>query len=197
MKLILTSYLHPSLPELFSGKLAYIGDAARSYGDAPWTQDERNRLRDFGFELVELPVASTPREDIERILGEVDGVYVAGGETFDLLHCLRASGAYELLQDKVRAGLTYIGTSAGSVVTGPTIEHIAPMDNPDKAPDLHDYTGLGFIDCCIVPHASGTIPAYPVSIIEEIQAKFGATHPLQLLNDGQALLVEDDSITLI
>nr|WP_269081904.1 Type 1 glutamine amidotransferase-like domain-containing protein [Corynebacterium epidermidicanis] len=150
-----------------------------------------------GFDVVDLPLSTSAPERIAEVLGSVDTVYVAGGETFDLLQVMHTSGAFEMLKDKVAAGLTYIGTSAGSVVAGPTIEHIAPMDSPEKAPDLHDYTGLSLVDACIVPHASGTIPAYPISVIEEIVAKFGERLPLQLLNDGQALLVEDGKATLI
>lgn len=197
MKLILTSFLHLRLPEYVSGKVAYIGDAARSYGDAPWVRAERDALVAQGFDVVDLPIATTAIDQVERVLSEVDAVYVAGGETFDLLHVLRTTGAFELLKTKVEGGLTYVGTSAGSVIAGPSIEPISPMDSPDKAPDLHDYTGLNLVDICVVPHASGTIPAYPVSIIAEIVAKYGEKYPLQLLRDGQALVVDNGAVTII
>ncbi|AKK03723.1 peptidase E [Corynebacterium epidermidicanis] len=180
-----------------SGKLAYIGDAARSYGDASWVLTERNTLASQGFELVDLPLSTTPADQAASILDSVDAVYAAGGETFDLLNVLRTTGTFDLLKSKVEAGLTYIGTSAGSVIASPNIEYISPMDNPGIAPDLHDYTGFGFVDISVVPHASGTIPSYPVTTIAEIVAKYGETHPLQLLRDGQALIVEDGRITLV
>ncbi|WP_156191916.1 Type 1 glutamine amidotransferase-like domain-containing protein [Corynebacterium kalinowskii] len=197
MKLILTSFLHSRLPEYVSGKVAYIGDAARSYGDAPWVMTERNTLVEQGFEVIDLPVASTPLEEFDKVLSEVDAVYVAGGETFDLLYVLRSTGAFEILQEKVKSGLTYIGTSAGSVLVGPSIEPISLMDSPDKAPDLKDFTGLNLVDICVVPHASGTIASYPITVIAEIVAKYGEQYPLQLLRDGQALVIEDGSVRLI
>ncbi|QMV84808.1 Type 1 glutamine amidotransferase-like domain-containing protein [Corynebacterium hindlerae] len=197
MMLILTSFLHPRLPEFVSGKVAYIGDAARSYGDAPWVLTERNTLVEQGFDVIDLPAETTPLEDFERILSGVDAVYVAGGETCDLLYVLRSTGAFDVLKAKVEGGLTYIGTSAGSVVAGPSIEPIFPMDSPDKAPELKDYTGLGLTQLCVVPHASGTVPAYPVSLVAEIVAKYGEKYPLQLLRDGQALVIEDGVVTLI
>ncbi|MEJ5928988.1 Type 1 glutamine amidotransferase-like domain-containing protein [Corynebacterium sp. H128] len=197
MKLILTSFLHPRLSEYASGTLAYIGDAARSYGDAPWVRAEREALTQQGFEIVDLAVADTPLGQIREVLGSVDGVYVAGGETFDLLHVLRTTGAFDLLVEKVRAGLTYIGTSAGSVVAGPSIEPISLMDSPEKAPELVDRAGLGLTEFCVVPHACGSLKPYPISVIAEIVSKYGEGYPLMLLRDGQALVIEDGTVTLI
>ena len=151
MKLLLTSFGHPHLRDFATGTVAYIPDATRTFADHPDTQVERTRLRDAGFTLLELPLATTPREEVDRILGEVDAVYVAGGETFDLLHIMRSTGTDEIIVRHVRAGLPYIGTSAGSVIAGPGIEPVSLLDSPAVAPDLHDYRGLGLTDYLNAP----------------------------------------------
>ncbi|AGF71469.1 peptidase E [Corynebacterium halotolerans] len=197
MRLLLTSFGHDRVPEFVSGTLAYVPDAARSFADRPWADTERVMLRDQGLNLVELPVNSTPPEEIDRILGEVDGVYVAGGETFDLLHVLRSTGADEILTRHVRAGLPYIGTSAGSVIAGPSIEPVSLLDSPTVAPGLTDYTGLRLTEHVILPHASGTAPEFPIDVYAETVKRYGENFPLLLLRDGQALLVDGSGTRLI
>lgn len=196
MKLLLTSFLHDRLADHVSGTVAYVSDAARAFGDAPWTDTEREGLRAHGLELVELPLAQTPPEEVDRILGEVDAVYVAGGDTFDLLHVLRSTGTDEILTRHVRAGLTYIGCSAGSVVAGPDIEPCSLLDDPSTTPDLSDYTGLGFTELVVVPHAQGS-EFFPIDLFAETVRRFGERWPLVLLRDGQALLIEDDEVRLL
>ena len=201
MKLLLTSFGHDSIGDFVQGTVAYVPDAARLFaGDpthAPWVNTERDLLRGHGLEITELPLLSTPPADIDRILSESDAIYVAGGETFDLLHILRSTGADEIITRHVRAGLPYIGTSAGSVVAGPSIEAVALLDDPGTAPDLHDYTGLGFTEHVIIPHASGSAPQFPISVFAETVRRFGEHHQLLLLRDGQALLVDDTGAHLI
>ncbi|GAB3647083.1 Type 1 glutamine amidotransferase-like domain-containing protein [Corynebacterium nasicanis] len=196
MKLLLTSFLHDRLAEHVSGTVAYISDAARSFGDAPWVNTERDGLRAHGLQLVELPLADTPPAEVDRILGEVDAVYVAGGETFDLLHVLRSTGTDEILTRRVRAGLTYVGCSAGSVIAGPDIEPCRLLDSPDIAPDLRDYAGLGLTDLVVIPHAQGS-EVFPIDLYAETVRQFGERWPLVLLRDGQALLIEDEEVRLL
>lgn len=196
MKLLLTSYLHDSLTDHVHGTVAYVSDAARSFADAPWANNEREELRRRGLELLELPLAQTPPEEVDRILADVDGVYVAGGETFDLLHVLRSTGIDEILVRHVRAGLPYIGCSAGSVVAGPSIEPVSVLDSPDVAPELSDYTGLGLTNLVVIPHAQG-LPPFPIEMFAETVRRYGERWPLVLLRDGQALLIEDDEVRLL
>ncbi|MFT3899138.1 MAG: Type 1 glutamine amidotransferase-like domain-containing protein [Gordonia sp. (in: high G+C Gram-positive bacteria)] len=197
MRLLLTSFGHESIPDFVSGTIAYVPDAARRYGDAEFVQIERNELRGHGLELVDLPLASTPTAQVDEILAAVDGVYVAGGETFDLLHVLRSTGTDEILSRHVRAGLHYIGCSAGSIIAGPTIEPCSLLDDPAVAPDLVDYTGLGFTDVVVIPHAAGNLPPYPIDLYAETVRTYGGQHRLVLLRDGEALLVDDSDIRLV
>ena len=154
-------------------------------------------LSEYGLELVELPVAETQIGNVERILDQVDGVYVAGGETFDLLAVLRSTGADRMLIERVRSGLPYIGASAGSVVAGPTIEPISLLDNPKLAPDLTDYSGLGLTHYVVIPHAAGNLPPYPIDFYAETLRQYGPEHRLVLLRDGEALLVDDHGSHLV
>jgi dipeptidase E len=55
------------------------------------------------------------------VLDRSDAVFVGGGNTYALLWRLRQSGLLEPLRERVRAGLPYVGASAGSNVAGPNI----------------------------------------------------------------------------
>lgn len=197
MRLLLTSFGHHSISKFVSGSVAYIPDAARSYGDEPFVRVERTMLENHGLELVDLPIAKTSLTEIDLILESVDAVYVAGGETFDLLHVLRSTGAIDILERHVRAGLPYIGCSAGSVIAGPTIEPVSLLDDPDIAPSLTDLTGLGLTDLVVIPHAAGNLPPYPIEIFAETVRTYGEDHRLMLLRDGEALLIDDTSVRLL
>jgi dipeptidase E len=197
MRLLLTSFLHPRLGTFFSGTVAYIPDAARTCRDAPFAVEERQRIARYGFDVVEVPVAGRPPADLDRILSRVDGIYVASGETFDLLHVLRSTGADEVVSRRVREGLPYAASSAGSIVAGPSIEPNSIMDSPAIAPGLTDYSGLGLVDRVIVPHAQGTLPPFPIGVIARTVEEYGVDWPLTLLRDGEALLVDEDGCRLV
>jgi dipeptidase E len=59
-----------------------------------------------------------------------------------LLDELRKSRFDELLIRMHRAGKILIGESAGALVLGPTIEPIRFIDEPERAPELSEFTGL-------------------------------------------------------
>ena len=197
MKLILTSFGHHQLPDFLSGRtLAYIPDAARSIADAGFIEAERKTLHSQGFQLVDLPLATTSLSDINTTLSAVDGIYVAGGETFDLLHILRSTGADQIITAQVRAGLPYIGCSAGSIGAGPDTEAASFTDDPTIAP-VQSTTGLGLTDLVVIPHAAGNLPPFPIDMIAKTVQYYGEKWPLVLLRDGQALLINDNRVQLV
>ncbi|KXO90604.1 peptidase S51 dipeptidase E [Tsukamurella pseudospumae] len=179
-------------------RLGFIDDAGAPYADQPFGSFEWNQLTDLGFRLTRMTVGKyRDARDFASDLGTVDAVYLSGGHTFVLLGALQSNGTGEVLKERVRAGLPYIGLSAGSVVAGPNVEPVAPLDDPADAPDVTDFTGLGLVDTVVIPHADGLLPPYPPSVIEEVVRTYGGRFPLTRVNDDQALLVEDGVATLI
>ncbi|MBB1026174.1 type 1 glutamine amidotransferase-like domain-containing protein [Dietzia sp. DQ11-38-2] len=179
-------------------RIGYLNDAASPYAGAGFVAAERAQLADLGYVLTDLTAADIddPRE-FAALLDGLDALYVAGGNTFVLLAALRRHGADAAVVERVRAGLPYIGSSAGSVVAGPGIEPVSLMDDPSAAPDLADRSGLGLVDTVVIPHADGALPPYPPELIAQIEETYGDSYPLTLVNDDQALLVEDGSARLV
>jgi dipeptidase E len=80
-----------------------------------------------------------------------DVVFVLGGNTFDLLHHVRANGADDLVREHVRRGGVYYGGSAGAVLAGADID-VASFADPNDV-GITDTSGLRMIgDAIVRPH---------------------------------------------
>lgn len=165
----------------------------------PWgpARTGKHALQRLGFEVEQLDVENMPSdsaEDITHKIAEADYIYVGGGNTFFLLQELRRTGADRAIIEQVRAGMPYIGESAGSVITAPDIGYIKLMDRTDKAPDLTDYAGLGLADFRVVPHHHAAAMGHAA---QHILDRYGADLSLKPLTNRQALLVKDGKTRLL
>lgn len=114
----------------------------------------KRALEKLGLIIDELEISTATTEDINSKLRGNDYIYVTGGNTFFLLQELKRTGADKIMIEEVNAGKLYIGESAGAIVTASNIEYVKGMDNVKKAPDLVDFTALGLVEFCVVPHYS-------------------------------------------
>lgn len=207
MKLLLTSLGIGAVPGFVEGAtgrapeglhLGFIWDAAAAEAEDPEGQWQLDRLEALGFKATRILAAdATSAANFAQTLSQLDVVYVAGGNSFALLAALRDNGAGPALVEAVRAGLPYIGMSAGSVVAGSDLEPIALLDDPRVAPALENYEGMGMIQQVVVPHADGKLTHYPRSIFERIDREYGSRFPLLYLDDDEALLVSGGSIRVV
>jgi dipeptidase E len=81
-------------------------------------------------------------------LRDAQAVYFGGGNTFRLLDELYRRGLVEAIRDRVRAGMPYLGVSAGSNVACPTIK--TTNDMPIVQPPSLD--ALGLVPFQVNPH---------------------------------------------
>lgn len=94
------------------------------------------RLGELGFEAAWFDRSA---DDVEAI-ARFDAVFIGGGNTFLLLDRLHATGLLDAVTDAVRAGVPYVGASAGTNVAGPTI--MTTNDMPIVRPPTFDSMGL-------------------------------------------------------
>ena len=94
------------------------------------------------FDALGIPVVSAHRsDDPARVIREASVVMMGGGNSFRLLDSLQGLGVVDALHDQVRSGATrYLGASAGSNVTCPTIR--TTNDMPICQPATLDAIGL-------------------------------------------------------
>lgn len=109
-----------------------------------YTAAARVRFAAMGFDLVGLHEVADPVTTVRK----AEGVFIGGGNTFVLLRDLYEAGVVEPLRERVRAGMPYAGTSAGSNVAGPSIR--TTNDMPIVYPPT--FEALAFVPFNLNPH---------------------------------------------
>lgn len=104
----------------------------------------RSRLAPMGLGCDVLDTADAP----ERAIARAEAFFVGGGNTFRLLKALQDSGAVAPIARRVRAGAPYIGSSAGSIVAGPSLKTTKDMPIVQPA----SFEALSLVEFQISPH---------------------------------------------
>ena len=113
-------YILPSVKTFFppKGNIVFIPFARPSgISHDSYTEKVRN-----AFSSIQLSVKGIHEyTDTKAAIQAADGVFTGGGNTFVLLNELYKIDLIELLRQRIREGMPYMGTSAGSNITGLTI----------------------------------------------------------------------------
>jgi dipeptidase E len=130
-------------------------------------------------------------------LDRAEAIFVGGGNTYTLLDRLRRSGLLTAIRDRVRAGVPYIGSSAGSNIAGPNIL----TTNDWNVVGLAAFDALGLVPFNVNPHYLETDPAMAPGSetrdmrIEEYLLVRG--NPVVAIEEGTMARVEDGVATVI
>ena len=125
------------------------------------------------------------------------GIFVGGGNTFVLLDQLYKNNLITNLQQVVKNGTPYLGTSAGSNICGLTINttNDMPIVYPPK------FNALGLVPFNINPHYLDPLPkSKHMGETRETRIRefhHFNTQPVIGLREGSWLLVSDNSIKLM
>jgi dipeptidase E len=143
----------------------------------------RARLEPMGFVLAES-------------LDGADAVFVGGGNTFRLLKALQDLELIEPIRRGVADGLPYVGSSAGSIVAGPTLK--TTKDMPIVQP--RSFDALTLVAFQISPHYLDPDPASK-HMGETQEERIGQyleenDRPVVGLREGAWLRVEGQSVQL-
>jgi len=143
-------------------RVLFIDNAKDGMADderAAHVEEKRQEFTDAGFDFYELDLRKYFKSpDKLRLLVEnAPFVWVSGGNTFVLRRAMAYSGFDDLVRNAVTGGgLTYGGSSAGSIVMTPTLRGTEHGDDPDFVPpgykDEIIWDGLGLIYTQLVPH---------------------------------------------
>ena len=126
-----------------------------------------------------------------------EAIFVGGGNTFRLLKSLQDLDLMRLIRERVRTGMPYIGSSAGSNIAAPTIK--TTNDMPIVQPP--SFEALGFVPYQINPHFLDADPASKhmgetreqrlIEYLEENEA------PVVAIREGSMLRVEEGVTTTL
>jgi dipeptidase E len=182
-------YLDQPEPEMraFLGagrRVAFVPFASRDH--AAYTARIRERLGRMELDVI-------PIDDLRN----ADAIFVGGGNTFRLLKTLYERDLLSPIRDRVRAGLPYLGSSAGTVITAPTIK--TTNDMPIIEPS--SFAALGLVNFQVNPHYLDPDPlsTHKGETREERIREFLDENdvPVVGLREGSILRVEDGTTTLL
>jgi dipeptidase E len=187
----LTPLLDKLKPSDFT--LATILNASDAYESPSWVEDDLNALKKSGFKLVDLDLRKSSAVEDFINNSEINGIFVAGGNSFYLLEIMKQSGLFDYLKANIEKYL-YIGSSAGSVVCCQDIGLVRYIDKPLSEPKF-DLIGLGILKSLILPHINH--PYFESKYQKLTQSKDFAKQSVITLADNQALWVEKGSMGLV
>lgn len=164
--------------------------------DPSWLVDDKNSLRNAGFELIDFTISGKSEKELYKALDSVDVVFVSGGNTFYLLQESQKTGFIKIIREKVEKGLPYIGSSAGSVIAGPNIEPVLGIDDANLAPEIKDYAGYNLVNFTILPHW-GSEHFKNSYLNNNLEVMYKNTDIQITLNNDQYIEVVDDQFRII
>ncbi len=132
-------------------KLVYITIAVddEKNTDRTWLDEEYATILELGIKEENITEYHY-EENVD--FSSYDIIYIIGGNTFYQLKELREKNLVKKIINAINDGVIYIGSSAGSIILGKTIETALPYD--ENWVGIEDFTGLNIVDGIIIPHAN-------------------------------------------
>lgn len=107
------------------------------------------RMQNLGFSKENIYVFDHNCPDEFRGLN-IDAIFISGGNTFGTLQKIRECGFDVDIINYVKAGIVYIGGSAGAHIATKNIEHVTKYDENNVG--MTNFDGLGLFDGVLVCH---------------------------------------------
>ncbi|HEX9980059.1 MAG TPA: dipeptidase PepE [Flavobacterium sp.] len=140
-------YVMPELQVLFTGCTEIIFVPYARPGGI--THDDYTKRAASAFEKIGISVKGLHAfDDPVAAIRSADGIFTGGGNTFLLVTELYRNNVMDVIAEVVKNGIPYFGSSAGSNITGLTMQ--TTNDMPIVYPP--DFTTLGLIPFNLNPH---------------------------------------------
>jgi dipeptidase E len=176
-------------PDYQRKELVYIPTASNGnhkYG--AWKLGESIKIAKANFpniKVVELEDIDIQRgETLKDVMGKPDILWVAGGAPSYLLYWMYRRNFYDYLEYLLNFGTVYVGSSAGSMVCGPSI-YLAEIYPGKQEIGARLLPGLNLINFEIWPHYDKATPI----IKKQVEKLWNKEKQLLLLDDGDVLFV--------
>ena len=140
-------YLTPNLKELFQGVneilfIPYARPSGMSYEE--YTAIAKTKFAEININLKGIHEFGKPQEAIKQS----KGIFTGGGNTFVLVKTLYENDLISPLRNKILSGTPYLGTSAGSNITGQNMK----TTNDMPIVEVPSFNTLGIFPFNINPH---------------------------------------------
>ena len=146
-------YLTEELKSLFQDTkevlfIPYARPSGMSYDE--YTAVARKKFEEIGISLKGIHEFENPANAILQ----ARGIFTGGGNTFVLVKRLYENNLWEVLRKKINEGIPYLGTSAGSNITGQNMK----TTNDMPIVEVPSYKTLGLFPFNINPHYLDAAP---------------------------------------
>lgn len=197
MKLFLASEVkHPDsfkkLTDFVGGfenkTISYIPTAANAEGWGSWKSGGSwNLVQTLNANVKLIQLEEFHEESaVNEIMGS-DVVWFAGGMPGYLMYWIRRCHLDIKLKDILENGTVYVGSSAGSMVVGQSLD-IAAWDFVDQERGAENITPVKIVDFDIFPH-------YDESLLPKIKENYKGKK-LYMLKNGEEIIIDNGKITV-
>lgn len=178
--------------------LLFIPTASNVEKDSKeWVDADLANLQKLNFKKTETADISELSEDVWKPLFEnADVLYFEGGNTYYLMEWINKSGLVNVLPELLKTKV-WVGVSAGSMVTNPTLDLKTSQDLYEEDMDkTEDMQALNFVDFYFLPHLNS--PYFKKVIIENIEEVIkDFTMKVYVVDDEGAIKVDGDKVEVV
>lgn len=189
------AYPMPRIGEFLRGirEVAFVPYAAVTFSYADYERRVQARFSELGIRVRSVHRAADPAAMIRR----AEAICVGGGNTFALAKKMQEQGLMRAIRNRVKAGVPYVGWSAGSNVACPAISTTNDMPIVEPA----TFTAAGLVPFQINPHYTDAHPdGHAGETREQRLLEYVEANPCMTvagLREGCILRVENGRIELI
>ncbi len=139
-------YPMPQIEKFLTGvtEVVFIPYAGVTISYEEYEQRVKSRFSEIGINVKSIHHESDP----QAAISQAQAICVGGGNTFALTKKMQEQGLMQAIKSKIDAGTPYVGWSAGSNVTCPTI--CTTNDMPIVEPE--SFNAIGAVKFQINPH---------------------------------------------
>jgi dipeptidase E len=172
-------------------RIGYVTTAAKGVRTKEFFENEERQIVDAGYDFEKFDIEGKSAEEMRAFFADKNVIHIEGGNVFYLLKAIRETSFAAVLDELLREGKVYIGTSAGAYIMCPSIE-VADWDETGRGRfDVTDFTALGYVPYILKVH-------YKDESEESVREKMKSVHfPLRFLRDGQGILINDGVETFV
>lgn len=171
-------------------RVANIITGSKAESDPYFAEQDERLMKETGFNVENIDIEGKNKNQLMKMLLNVDIIYVQGGNAFYLLKQMRKSGFNKIIKKLLSKGVIYIGVGDGSIAAGKTIETAGWRNEKDKF-GLMNHAGLNLVNFNIFTNYKPEDQA----LINQKSKK--AKNNLRILTDEQAIFVFNKKIILV
>jgi dipeptidase E len=140
-------YLIPELIKLYKGIneilfIPYARPSGMTFDE--YTELARKKFHEINISVKGIHEGNNPKEAIKQ----AKGIFTGGGNTFLLVKTLYENDLMDILKEQLQNNIPYLGTSAGSNITGQSMK----TTNDMPIVEVPSYKTLGLLPFNINPH---------------------------------------------